>query len=316
MTIAQRVSEELTSYADIPVGDRDVDDALEAFRAIVDQEGARRTRALVLAAVVALIAIAVGAVAGAAVLRSEPAQPARPVPDPEPVVHGSRLLVEYWSHPCWGRGGMVWVFADGRVISDDRSTYWERRLTRRGLALLQGQMGQYLGAPSDVARRHPATTRTCRHVASVVHVRGRSYDVTDNRAMVDLLFETSVLPADAWRQQEPRRYRPPAYELCTGLWQEEIDGSTPLPGRAQMLDALPGPVDELLGSKALDSSAPGSYCSILSPREARFVADRLDMVPQLGSNNGRHDFTTKDGSRAVVLVNVLLPNGESGAHGG
>jgi len=301
-TIARRVAEEFAAYAGIPVGERDVEEALASFRAVVDAERPRRTRSRVLAAVAVVTAVAVAVGVALAIRRSQPAQPVdRPLGPP------SQLIAQYWSHPCWGHEGMVWVFADGRIITESSYPvelgYLERWLTSRGLERLEGELSGLLGTSTNVKHRHPAPgTGYCSGVASVVTVRGQLYNVTENEAMSDLLFDPSWLPDDAWRREEPTIYMPPTYQVCYL--------------QAQIRGALPSGVEELLTRKEDVSNSSGDSCSILTAAETRFVVDTLDPRIPLGTNGAIYEFTARDGEAAIMDFSVILPNGESGSHGG
>ena len=219
------------------------------------------------------------------------------------------LVIEYWSHPLWGHDGMVWVYGDGRVISEEwHHPYLERRLTPAGLDLLLDRVDQLRGGLTSVAYRHPCPNlvpNPCHAVKSVIQVGGLHYDVSDNNAMAKLLFEMeSQVPDDAWRQRKPTPYVPSAYEACYGTGDQLEPGETI--EQSSLLDGLPVPVRDLLAAEPTTQGPTGSsaavigseslLCSRLTPSQASRVAEALDL--RLDFNDAFYGFETVDGRSA------------------
>ena len=320
-TVERLVAEELRAYGDLPVTDHDVEQALAAVHDRIRAGSRRRSRSWLLVAAAVLVVIAVAAIAGRAT-RSQTTPPAN-----DPVTPGSTLVIEYWSHPLWGHNGMVWVYADGRVITSVREdspphpvSYVERRLTSGGLGVLLDRVATlYEGVTTDEFRHPCARYQPCRRsLASVIEVNGVHHNVVDNRRVGDLLFDMESQLADtAWLQQRATPYVPAAYVACYG--------SESPPGKATeqaaLLDRLPAVVRDLLAAKpAKPVTEPHSpdltnqYCSGLTPSEAARVTRALGLP--LVFNGKIHEFKSADGQDAFVDVSVILPHGASGLYGG
>ena len=321
-TTARRVTEELQAFADLPVTDHDVEQALAAVHdRILEEEPRRRPRSWVTVAAAVLVVIAVAIGAGLA-LRSRTT-----VPADDPALVDSTLVVEYWSHPLWGHNGMVWVYADGRVITSVREdappypiSYVERRLTRGGLDALLDRVASLSEGVTTDHLRHPCVSyQPCRQsVVSVIRVNGVHYDVVDNHAVADLLFDMeSQLPDSAWHQQEAEPYVPATYLACYGY----PDSVSLAIEKAAVVDRLPPLSRDVIAAKPATRVAqplglhPGNLlCSRLTPPEARRVTRALGLP--LVSDGEFYEFRSVTGQPAFMYVTVTLPHGISGLYGG
>ena len=301
-----------------------------------------RSRGRRLAAVAAAAGVAAGVVLGFVLghLTSSPTS-AGPADQPRNTRTSvaADLVIEYWAHPLWGgHDGMVWVYGDGRVISEEaQHPYLERRLAPAGLDLLLNRVAQLRGGLTTDELRHPCAPNPCHAVKSVIQVGGLHYDVSDNNAMANLLFEMEPLfPDSAWRQRKPTPYMPSAYEACYGT-QGQVESAQTVE-QSSLLDGLPVKVRDLLDGLPVqvrdhfdaDPTTPWPasstvaigpqdlLCSRLTPSQASRVAEALDLRLgfNINSNNQVHAFETVDERSAHIYVSVILPNGDSGAHGG
>lgn len=323
--VEERLRVDLYASADIPVSDRDVEQAWRRVRTRVAEPAARRTRTVALAAAAAAVVAGVAGLAWWQLARgTNDTLPVRPVVTP-----AQTLVIEYWSHPLWGHAGMVWVYADGRVISEEwQHPYLERRLTPSGLDLLLDRVVQLHGGLTTDESRHPCDNgfNGCQEIASVIQVGGLHYNVSNNNAMADLLFEMdSLFPDGAWRQRTPTPYVPSAYEACYGTGDQLEPGETI--EQSSLLDGLPVQVRDLLAAEPTTQgpASPNSavaigsedlLCSRLTPTQASRVAEALDLQLEVNSGDQDSGFETVDGRSAQILVSVILPNGDSGGHGG
>jgi hypothetical protein len=137
----------------------------------------------------------------------------------------------------------------------------------------------------------------------------------------------SWLPASAWADQEIRTYVPSRYQVCYGGYRKTIE-------RDRVLNALPGPVAELLRARdaqphgiggllaSIKGHAPTGYCSDLTTEKTRVLVRALDDAglerKQPGWAAFRYDFPVPFSGQgpdpidtsARILIDPYLPHGE------
>jgi hypothetical protein len=274
-------------------GSADWDDVMSRFRM---HQGRRRRRLVVLVAaalVAAGTASAFGSVrdfildrgfVGLPPLGASPSTPEK-----------GKLVLSYFGpggEQDWGKR-RFWVYADGRLITlreanlpegaNERSTgLLEQHLTPKGVELL------------------------------------RSERISTGRIVPE---DLSGLPASAWEDRKIRAYVPSRYAVCYGGWSESerpIDAS-------RVFTLLPAPAADLLrsrdktrhdGKRGLggDLHPDYHYCSNVTTREARAIAEALDH-PGLEKVDQTYwlAFQTRGPNRETIDLwfAAILPDGRS-----
>jgi hypothetical protein len=160
------------------------------------------------------------------------------------------------------------------------------------------------------------------------HIATAEEESALERLYARLTDPASWLPASAWADQEIRTYVPSRFQVCYGGIRKTIE-------RDRVLNALPGPVAELLRAMdaqphripgdlraALKGRSPTGYCSNLTTEETRVLVRALD---DAGLEHQPADFATFGyrfpvpfsgqgpdpiDTSARILIDPYLPNGE------
>jgi hypothetical protein len=198
--------------------------------------------------------------------------------------------------------GMVWVFSDGRIITDtDRDGFlqWERRLTAEGVETLRSwaveMLGRRVWVGADGAARTP------------IRYDGYNYFARDPGEFVRQLDDLSWLPASAWQSHEPVRYRPAWYRVCLEANAVDIDP-------AEVLAQMPPRAAQVLRGKPMTDRSDGdmsSLCTVIGSSGAeRIVREYDEDFPSFDT----YDISA-DNTPLYLTFSTLMPNGELGSHG-
>jgi hypothetical protein len=130
---------------------------------------------------------------------------------------------------------------------------------------------------------HHEGETTCRPAWGCAHIATAEEERSLERLYARLTDPASWLPASAWADQEIMAFVPSRYQVCYGGKEENIE-------RDRVLNALPGPVAELLRARdaqpqRIISDPPSpccapnpstNYCSDLTTEETRVLVRALD----------------------------------------
>jgi hypothetical protein len=186
-----------------------------------------------------------------------------------------------WTTRTWGRN-FAWVYTDGRLISvreDDRpyganhisTGLLEQHLTPAGVELLRSRV-----IATRVLERNEVSVDSEPLGHSTIQVRrgdrllGVVQDPASARKLAALFTDpASWLPARAWEDREFSAYVPSTFDVCYGGFPEPIEPS-------RILALLPAPAAELLRAEGEPLRSDPWYCSAMTTKEARVLAEALD----------------------------------------
>jgi hypothetical protein len=127
----------------------------------------------------------------------------------------------------------------------------------------------------------------------------------DRRHFITLFTELgATMPTAFWADRTIRAYVPSKLAFC--YWQPY--GARPELDRSLLLNVLPAPAEELLGSRAPTEEYPDGYCWELTTREARAIATPLSRI---GLKRFAPAWVLGFGlaGAGIVLFEPMLPDG-------